>query len=251
MQLLGKAIESKIVIETGAAMLVLTLTILIGSRLHLFGPLAKHQRSVISFSAGLSAAYVLLYAIPELCESRHDFASTVGVNLLFEGKVIYFLALVGFLTFYGLEHLRRRPKEFSPSTSNPNYRLQISSFAVYIGMMSYLLVYNSTEKSLSIALYSIAIAFHFLALDHSLSREFGARYQRHGRYLLSGVCVVGWILGVFLPLPQYVLALLMAFVSGAVIMNSTILELPTEKEGRFFPFMAGGVIYGLILLPLG
>ncbi len=28
-------------------------------------------------------------------------------------------------------------------------------------------------------------------------------------------------------------------------------ELPTESKGRFLPFMLGGLIYGLILLPLG
>jgi hypothetical protein len=48
-----------------------------------------------------------------------------------------------------------------------------------------------------------------------------------------------------------VLALLMAFIAGAIIMNSVIMELPSEKDGRFVPFMAGGLIYGLILLPLG
>jgi hypothetical protein len=34
-------------------------------------------------------------------------------------------------------------------------------------------------------------------------------------------------------------------------MNSTIMELPSEKDGRFFPFLSGGLLYGLILLPLG
>ena len=34
-------------------------------------------------------------------------------------------------------------------------------------------------------------------------------------------------------------------------MNSTIMELPSEKDGRFLPFVTGGVFYGLILLPFG
>jgi hypothetical protein len=52
-------------------------------------------------------------------------------------------------------------------------------------------------------------------------------------------------------MPHYVLALLVAFISGAIIMNSTIMELPSEKDGRFLAFMSGGVAYGLVLLPLG
>jgi hypothetical protein len=45
-------------------------------------------------------------------------------------------------------------------------------------------------------------------------------------------------------------ALLLAFVSGAVIMNSLIMELPEGKDGRFLPFVAGGILYALLLLPL-
>ena len=52
-------------------------------------------------------------------------------------------------------------------------------------------------------------------------------------------------------LPPGIIALLVAFVSGAVVMNSAIMELPTEKDGRFLPFLAGALIYGVILLPLG
>jgi hypothetical protein len=32
-------------------------------------------------------------------------------------------------------------------------------------------------------------------------------------------------------------------------LDSTIMELPSEKDGRFLPFMTGGVVYRLILLP--
>ena len=34
-------------------------------------------------------------------------------------------------------------------------------------------------------------------------------------------------------------------------MNNAIMELPSEKDGRFLPFMVGGLAYGLILVPLG
>jgi len=36
-----------------------------------------------------------------------------------------------------------------------------------------------------------------------------------------------------------------------IIMNNAVMEMPSEKDGRFVPFMAGGLVYGLILLPLG
>jgi hypothetical protein len=41
---------------------------------------------------------------------------------------------------------------------------------------------------------------------------------------------------------------LLGFVSGAVIMNSMIMELPSEKEGKFIPFLLGGIVYAWLLL---
>jgi hypothetical protein len=49
--------------------------------------------------------------------------------------------------------------------------------------------------------------------------------------------------------PPFVLALLLTFVSGAVIMSSAVMELPSEKDGRFWAFVMGGLAYALLLLP--
>ena len=68
---------------------------------------------------------------------------------------------------------------------------------------------------------------------------------------LAAASIAGWGVGLLVALPAYVLALLVAFISGAIIMNNTVMELPSERDGRFVPFMVGGLLYGLILLPLG
>ena len=68
---------------------------------------------------------------------------------------------------------------------------------------------------------------------------------------MAGACVLGWSLGQAVALPRSVVALMVAFISGGIIMNSLVEELPSEKDGRFLPFLAGGLTYGLILVPLG
>jgi erythromycin esterase-like protein len=111
---------------------------------------------------------------------------------------------------------------------------------------------HSLEKgAVSTTLFAVAIAFHFLAVDHELREHHGEDYQRIGRYLMAGAALLGWGLGLLGEVPRAALALLVAFVSGAVIMNSAVMELPAEKEGRVWPFVGGGILYGLILLPLG
>jgi hypothetical protein len=95
------------------------------------------------------------------------------------------------------------------------------------------------------------MTFHFLSVDASLRYEHGAAYDRIGRFVLAAMVLLGWGMGLLFSMPYNVLALFVAFLSGAIIMNNTIMELPSEKDGRFLPFMTGGVAYGLILLPLG
>jgi hypothetical protein len=210
------------------------------------------RRSVISFSAGMSIAYVFVHLMPELHEVRTSFTQSVSIDMYYEGMAIYLFALVGFLVFYGLDHLRRRFGESEGEEgAGPAFRLHVGGFAIYVGLVSYLLVNSLEETEVSIALYTAAITLHFLAVEHSLAGEYGAAYKHIGRFALAGMAILGWAAGVMFALPVWVLALLVAFVSGAIVMNSTIMELPSEKDGRFVPFAAGGVVYGMILLPLG
>jgi len=119
-----------------------------------------------------------------------------------------------------------------------------------VALMSYLLVRNLEGTATATGLYAAAIGAHFLALEHSLREEHGEAWQRVGRWVLAAMCLLGWGVGLLFALPHHTLALLVAFVSGAVIMTSAAMELPTEKDGRFLPFLAGGLLYGLVLLPL-
>jgi hypothetical protein len=244
--------ESTAIMETGAAALLFAATFLVGGRVHPFRSWIRDRRSLVSFGAGMSVAYVFVYLMPELHGARRAFAESVSMPLRYEGMAIYFLALAGFLVFYGLDHLRVRLHETAEAgQAGLAFKLHIGGFAAYVWLMAYLLVHKLEATPMSIGLYAAAITFHFLALDHELRNEHGAAYERIGRFLLAGMCVLGWGVGLLFPLPPYVLALLLAFISGAIIMNSTIMELPSDKDGRFFPFMTGGLVYGLILLPLG
>jgi hypothetical protein len=118
-------------------------------------------------------------------------------------------------------------------------------------MVGYLLVRNLEEAHGSLVLFTVAMAVHFVTIDHSLGEEFGAEYTERGRNWLTAMVPLGWAAGQLIALPMAVVAMLVAFVSGAVIVNSSLMELPSDKDGRFYPFMAGGLIYAMILLPLG
>jgi hypothetical protein len=241
------------ILAAGAAALLFAAVFLAGGYVHPLRAVVRDRRTIVSFAAGTSAAYVFVHLMPELHGARESFAKSVSIALRYEGMGIYFMALVGFLVFYGLDHLtgRLHDDEAEGDGGGLAFRIQVGSFAAYVILVSYLLVRNLEENPVSLGLYAVAMACHFLGVDHSLRDEHGAAYDRVGRFVLAWSAIVGWGAGLLFALPPYVLAMLVAFVSGGVIMNSAIMELPSDKDGRFVPFLLGGLLYGLILLPLG
>ena len=226
-------------LATGAAVTLFVATFLAGGRIHPLRLFTADRRSAISLGAGASAAYVFVHVLPELQEARSTLAQ--AMELRFEGMAVYFLAMVGFLCFYGLDHLRKHVAD--------TYRTHLAGFAAYVLLVSYLLVRNLEDNPWALAAYVVAMMCHFLAIDHALREEHGAAFDRSGRFVLAGACVLGWGVGLLVEVPPHVLALLLAFVSGAVIMNSAVMELPSEKDGRFWPFVMGGLAFAVLLLP--
>lgn len=238
---------------SGAAALLFAVMFLWGNRLRVLPAMGHDERTVISFGAGTSAAFVFVHVMPELHEVRDSFADAIGVPLRFGGMIIYVVALVGFMVFYGLDRLRLHfPKMGTDSEPiGVTFDLHIGGFAAYVGLMAYLLVHNLEGTPISLALYTAAIALHFVGIDHALRDKHGAQYSRLGARVLAGSAIAGWGIGLAYPLPRYAIALLVAFISGAIIVNSMMMELSSDKGGRFLPFMVGGLLYALILLPLG
>jgi len=240
------------ILATGAAALLFAVTFLAGGRFHPLQPLLRGKRTALSFGAGMAAAYVFVHLMPELHAARAAFAESVDIELRFEGMAIYYLALVGFLAFYGLDVIRGAlHASEDPAHETLAFRLHVGGFAAYVMLMAYLLVHNLESSRISTFLYALPIMLHFLSVDHSLQEYHGAIYERVGRPMLAAASIAGWGIGLLIALPAYVLALLVAFISGAIIMNNTVMEMPSERDGRFVPFMVGGLVYGLILLPLG
>jgi len=239
---------NSVLLSAGAAAL-LAATMLFGGRLHPLRAVMRDRRSMVSFGAGMSSAYVFVHVLPELSEARRTLAESIALR--YEGMAVYVLALAGFLCFYGLEHLRARMRDDKEKGREKRaYRIHLAGFATYAALVSYLLVRNLEETPLTLAAYVLAMMFHFLTIDHSLREEHGQAFDRTGRFALAGMCVLGWCAGVAIAVPPYVMALLLAFISGAVIMNSAIMELPSDKDGRFWPFVIGGLSYALLLVPL-
>ena len=236
---------------TFAAALVLAAVYALGRRLRAVE--VPHRRRWVSAASGVSVAYVFVDLLPELAARQQAFVKAAGVDLLFAEQRIYVVALAGFVVLYGLEHMvlasrGRRPASAEGEPGDPVYRLHVAGFAVYSALIGDLLVERAASGRLALFLYSLAMALHFLVVDHSLRHEHGATYDRRGRWVLAASVLAGWLVGMAVRVPEALLARVFAFVAGGVVITSATAELPGERQGRFAPFALGAAVYAILLL---
>jgi hypothetical protein len=197
-----------------------------------------HQRRWLSLGAGITTAYVFVHLLPELSWLQDIFtkaAADKGYPLP-ESRV-YTSALVGFILMYGLEHLAAGSRESGQSSVENAGKyprlVHVGGLAVYSALVTYVMCIESERGILFLLFYLVAMFLHFLGTDHALGREYGIWYDDRGKWIPAGAMLASWFVSSLSPLSIEVLATLMGFVGGGVVMNSLIAELPKEKEGRF------------------
>jgi hypothetical protein len=232
------------------AALVFSAIFLFGSDVLIPASIRSHRRKVLSFGAGVTIAYVFVHLLPELEAARAVLArNEARMALPFSELRVYLAALIGFMLFYGLEHLvawTGKPAE----ESHPGRLVHVGGFLLYVWLAGYLAVRGLEEGATRIALYAVALGLHFLSLDFSFVREYGAWYKRSVRYAFALAPLAGWVVGIFVGFSTFFTAALLGFLSGGIIMNAIVSELPKEKEGRLLYFLGGGAFYTALLIIL-
>ncbi len=228
-------------------------------------------RRVVSISGGAAVAYVFVHLLPELNAAKETFVgATATLGLPFPELRVYGAALLGFMLFYGLEHLvtwsslrAARTKvqvgvgagageivlsADEDATEGFHTRVLIGSYALYAFVIAYGMAHTMEAGGGQLALFAIAMGLHFVGVVHGLRRECRRLYDTWGRRLLAAAALAGWAVALLWPLGQGAATTLLGFVAGSVIMNTVTLELPGRKDGRFFAFLAGGISYSAVLL---
>ena len=230
---------------TLAAALVLASVYVIGNRLRA----RSHHRRWISIAAGVSVATIFVDLLPEISENQAKFSTGLHRGAaLFPEQAIYLAAMVGFVLFYGLEYMMAASPSEEDKPSSIFFSLQIAAFALYSGLIAYLLVHNTWHDGPSLVLYALAMAFHLLLVDHSLAQERYRLYECRGRWILALAVLAGWLIGVLTTIPEQWLARITGFVCGGVLMNTLVVELPEGRGGRLLFFVLAAAAYSLVLI---
>ncbi|HEU5259429.1 MAG TPA: hypothetical protein VFU28_25760, partial [Vicinamibacterales bacterium] len=72
--------------------------------------------------------------------------------------------------------------------------------------------------------------------------------DRYGRFVMAGAVLFGWLVAELMAVSKPLVITGLGLVSGGVVMNSMVMELPDGQEGRFWPFALGAIGYAGLLV---
>lgn len=208
-------------------------------------------KAFISFAGGVSVAYVFLDMLPNLVE----YNKPIGKYLLsnqwltpFTELLIYIVALIGFLIYYGLDLLAERYQSVKHD-SLVVYRLHLAMFCFYNMLITHTMALRAETGMSYTVLFTFAMILHFVLTDRNFSQTHPIRFNHVGRVVLVAALFLGWLLSlVFDPINVLFVALMMAFLAGSILLNVFREELPNSNLASFRWFVLGALLIATILL---
>lgn len=242
--------------STALSIIVFVLVHLLVGRLRFLDGVPRSRW--LSMAGGVAVAYVFLHILPELNAHQRtvETQTATGETGVVESE-IYLIALAGLAVFYGLERYVRGSRANERGQGGEDHPesgvfwLHIGSFAVYNALIGYLLLHREEPGLWSLAIYTVAMALHFVTNDYGLRQDYKEGYDCIARWIVSGAVVAGWFLGFAVELAEVTVGLLFAFLAGGVVLNVLKEELPEERQSRFLPFAGGATGYALLLILSG
>lgn len=209
---------------------------------------------LMSLVSGGSIAYVLLHLVPELTHYKEVAEKATLPGWLEEVDYItYMAALLGIAVFYGINQLSEKSERENKQEKNltrPDksiFALEIGAFALYNGLIGYLLPELSGDNIAAYVIYFIVFSFHFIANNRILHLTHEDLYTKAGRWILALSVLAGWILYQTTHASELTLAFLSSFLTGGIILNILNDELPEEKKSSYSAFLIGLVFIAVLL----
>lgn len=226
------------------------ISILIFALVHLFAEKARRfdfisQGIFLSIGGGVAIAYVFVDLLPKLCSSDLLIKQSFDNIFPYLERHVFIMALMGFLLFFIVD------KSPSVAQKQGSFWLSLSSYVLFNFLVGYSVTDKDDPEVRPLALFTIAIALHYFTIDYSLNEKYGVIYNKIEKWLLIFSLVAGWLVGVWITLPEAAIALISAFLGGGIIMNVIRHELPKGNPHSLEAFVLSAMLYTAILLTIG
>lgn len=197
-------------------------------------PIHRHRNNVLSFAAGISITYIFLHLLPGSIPEAY-------------GRSLFLSMLLGFSIFHLIEKhtYRHRTKRRRHEIKE----VHTAAFFVYHLIIGIVLVGLASTNLLSGFLFFVPIMLHSAISSASLKElHRSVKENVAAKSLLSVSPIIGIILGFYVALSSNAYNLLLGFVAGAMLYIVIRDELPSGRKGRPVYFVAGILLYMLLLV---
>lgn len=197
--------------------------------------LARKERLINAFGAGMALSYVFIHLLSEISKGGH-----------YLGVFTFIIVLVGYVVFYYVKvHIEYAKK----GDGTRAFTSQISSAWLY----SFILVLGVPRMELStihIALMAAAIGMHLIHQDYLIGMEHPHKFDKYGKYLLASAPFLGLLVRLYvLPESEIVFHAVTSFLAGAIIFSAVKEELPHPSSKSLKWFLLGIFLYsGMMIL---
>ena len=213
--------------------------------------LPGNGKKFISFAGGVAVAYVFLHMLPDLVEYNKPIGEFLLHNELltpFSELLIYIVALLGFMIYYGLDLLAERYRAEGSGDSFV-YRLHLAMFCLYNFLITYTMSLRAYSNTTATILFTITMALNFVLTDRKFCRFYQAQFNQVGRFILIVALLLGWLYSViFDPVNVLMAAFMVAFLAGSVLLNVFREELPSNGLASYCWFTIGSLMIAGVLL---
>jgi hypothetical protein len=222
-----------------AALLLALVTVAVSRGL---GSVSKKRDSLVrSLAGGVSVAFVVLDLFVELAEgSAHELHRIVqaGPEPVHTVAVLLLLGMLGtFVTAAWVAHrngARRR------------HRVALAPHLGYSALVGGALIQEAREGPLALALFWIAMAIHLGVVDHSFVTRYPVEHGARAAVAAAAALLAGAAAWTILEPPAGVFHVILALVAGATLLTAFRDELPSPKDARIGPIVAGAASFAAL-----
>lgn len=233
-------------IQSLLSILFLCVIHLFANRMYMLG-WVWHGR-FLSLAGGISFAYVFVSLLPEIAEGQQSLEAAFQGFFPYLERHVYVIALLGFLFFYGLQSI---PPSKDPKSFDLPFWVSMGGYTLFNLLIGSAVADPNNPDVKPLFLFSFAMGLHYFVNDHNLREKHKEDYDAKGRFVLTGAIILGWLIGTVLKIPEALIALLVSFAAGGVMLNVMRYELPQKGQGGILYFNLGAILYTALLLGVG
>lgn len=211
------------------------------------------QKYWLSFAYGISISYVFLGLLPKIVDGTTSFPDSLGGAADILKHSPFLPLLIGLVAFYGMERLVEKPADGGAShiaTEATGLRvwIHLASYAFYKAIIGYLIV--QMNNPVSIVIFVISMAVHFLVVDYRMMEIHKEVYQRIGRWILTFAILAGWIIGITTVISPVLVTLLLSFLAGGIVLVVLEEEFSRAHPSSFPAFAVAVIVYTVVQISI-